>query len=255
MLCDQVIQELWWDRGYGEDSDAWAGRWHVLDLTAASGGPIAASDPTGYGMGNSQHVVFADATGRIHEFWWDADMDARWHHDDLTAASDGAPLAAGSIHGSASDSEQFVVFGDVDGQLHGLQWTRAEGRWRHRDIGAALHAPSLAGYASGFAASAGHHVVYAGADDHLHRIEWARERRFWGDTDLTRIGRGVPPNGSPAAAAVGGHTIVAYADVRGHLHALLSSGAADWKDVDLTSSAGAPDIVGDPAVVAWSPET
>jgi hypothetical protein len=60
---DRHLYELWWDN-----------RWHVGDLTAATGAPAAAGATlAGYvsEAEGTQHVVYgSSADAHIHELWW-----------------------------------------------------------------------------------------------------------------------------------------------------------------------------------------
>jgi hypothetical protein len=60
---DGHIRELWWEP---------TGGWHAADLTAVTGAPAAAGDPTGYVFDTqgSQHVMYRDGNGHIQELWW-----------------------------------------------------------------------------------------------------------------------------------------------------------------------------------------
>jgi hypothetical protein len=54
------VIELWWSAAFG---------WSVGDLTAVSGGPVAAGDPAGfaYSPRNTQHVFYRGTDGHVHE--------------------------------------------------------------------------------------------------------------------------------------------------------------------------------------------
>jgi hypothetical protein len=88
---DSHIHELWWDR---DDPP-----WHHNDLTDSSGGaPPAASDPAGYVMGASQHVVYRGHDSHIHELWW---WDGHWAFGDLTQQTGGWAQAVGAPTGNS----------------------------------------------------------------------------------------------------------------------------------------------------------
>ncbi len=96
--------------------------WHHGDLSAVTGAPGAAGDPTGYMFDaqGTQHVVYRGGDGHIHELWWGADG---WHHGDLSAVT-GAPGAAGDPTGYMFDAQgtQHVVYRGGDGHIHELWW-------------------------------------------------------------------------------------------------------------------------------------
>ena len=78
--------------------------WHHNDLTNAAGGaPTAASDPDAYMFNaqGTQHVNYRGSDNHIHELWWD---NSGWHHNDLTNAAGGTPVAAGDPTGYMFDA-------------------------------------------------------------------------------------------------------------------------------------------------------
>jgi hypothetical protein len=80
---DGHIHELWY-AGSG---------WNHVDLTQATGAPLAYSYPSGYSWENdgSEHVIYLGDGGSIHELWY---AGSGWNHVDLTQAA-GAPSAMG----------------------------------------------------------------------------------------------------------------------------------------------------------------
>jgi hypothetical protein len=111
---DGHIHQLWWDATNG---------WGRGDLTAVTGGPQAAGDPSGYvhdALG-TQQVVYRGEDNHIHELWWDAENG--WGRGDLTDVT-GAPKAAGDPSGYVFDAQgtQHVVYRGVDGHIHELWW-------------------------------------------------------------------------------------------------------------------------------------
>ena len=59
--------------------------------------PAAAGDPSGYVVGDTQHVVYRAVDGRIHELWWSA--GSGWGEGSLAAGTVHAPAAAGDPSG------------------------------------------------------------------------------------------------------------------------------------------------------------
>jgi hypothetical protein len=110
---DNHIYELWWDAAQG---------WGHGDLTAATQSVPAAGDPFGYLFDDegTQHVVYRDAVGDIHELWWDAANG--WSTGDLTAVSEG-PRATGDPVGFAyrAQRSQHVFYRSADGHVHELR--------------------------------------------------------------------------------------------------------------------------------------
>ncbi|MGO9903712.1 MAG: hypothetical protein ACLP0J_29520 [Solirubrobacteraceae bacterium] len=68
----------------------------------------------------TQHVMYRDGSGHIHELWWDSNG---WHTDDLTAAT-GATPAVGDPAGYvfAAQGTQHVMYRDGSGHIHELWW-------------------------------------------------------------------------------------------------------------------------------------
>ena len=176
---DSHIHELWWDR---DDP-----QWHHNDLTDSSGGaPPAASDPAGYVMGASQHVVYRGYDSHIHELWWDRDWDSQWRHSDLTEASGNAPPAAGHPAGYVmGNSQQHVVYRGYDSHIHELWWDRDDPQWHHNDLtDSSGGAPPAASDPAGYVMGASQHVVYRGHDSHIHELWWWDGH--WAFGDLTQ---------------------------------------------------------------------
>ncbi len=179
------IHELWWDA---------AGGWHDGDLTAVTGAPSAAGDPAAYVFDaeGTQHVIFREGNGHIHEMWWDP--SGGWHDGDLTAAM-GAPSAAGDPAAYVFDAEgsQHVIYRAGDGHLFELWWTAWQGGAGDltATAGAAPPAGDPAGYV--FSAEGTQHVVYRSADGHLHEMWW-KPGAGCQDGDLTVAARPPKPN-------------------------------------------------------------
>jgi hypothetical protein len=75
-----------------------AAQWVDNDLTALAKGTPAGltNDDSGTLAGysqddNSQHVIFIDADGHVHELYRSTDPAAQWVDNDLTKLADGAP--------------------------------------------------------------------------------------------------------------------------------------------------------------------
>ena len=169
------VLELW------RDSNGW----HHNDLTLAAGGaPEPASNPTGYVFASqgTQHVVYLAEDAHIHELWWDNDG---WHHNDLTLAAGGAPLASSDPVGYAFNGQgtQHVVYVASDPAGHIIElWWDNDG-WHHNDLteavgGAPLGATRPAAYA--FDRQGTQHVFYyaaasQAADGHIIELWWGQQ--------------------------------------------------------------------------------
>jgi hypothetical protein len=152
------IHELWW---------ATASGWHVSDLTALTGAPVAESDPAAYVFDAqaSQHLLFRSGDGHIHELWWSGATG--WRHGDLTAIT-GAPSAEGKPAGYVldADSTQHVAYRGADGQIHALSWDATDG-WQTDALGVA--APTAAGDPATyvFESQSSEHILYRDTSGHI----------------------------------------------------------------------------------------
>jgi Fungal fucose-specific lectin len=181
---DGHIHELWCNQS----------GWHTNDLTATTGAP-AASGRTAlaafvFKSENTQHVIYDDGAGHIHELWCDRNG---WHTSDLTAAA-GAPASAGdTLAGYAfeTQSTQHVVYNGVDRHIYEL-WYDHKG-WHTSDLTAATGAPSASGLSAYvFEAQGTEHVIASGVDRHLYQLSWLNS---WHLDDLTAV-TGAPPAGA-----------------------------------------------------------
>jgi hypothetical protein len=230
------IIELW------KDSNGW----HYNDLTIAAGGvPQILDTPHGYAFNSqaTQHVVYMPFAGQgvdghIIELWWDSNG---WHHNDLTIAAGGAPLAGGRPSGYVFDAQQtqHVVYKAESGHVVELWWDSSG--WHHNDLtlaagGAPLPASNPTGYV--FSAQGTQHVVYLGADAHIHELWW--DSSGWHHNDLTAVAgaplAGSDPVGYPFNAQGTQHVIYVASDPPGHMIELWWNGG--WHHNDLTVAAG-----------------
>ena len=114
---DGHIHELWWNTPNP------VSHW---DLTvAASGAPLAASDPVGYYSAgtNTKHVFYRGTDGHLHEIWWVPGGGIPAHIDLTLYAL--APLAADkpAAFNVAGPNSQHVVYRGADGSIHEIRWS------------------------------------------------------------------------------------------------------------------------------------
>jgi hypothetical protein len=143
-------------------SDAAAASWQHQDLTAATGAPAAAGNPSAYPFLGQKtlHVVYWSADGVIHELWRDA---TTWHHNPIGS---GSPKSMSDPSGFVLERNgtQHVVYRG-ENHVHELWWDNAG--WHHNDLNAATRGAPLAdgdpiGYA--FEQQGTQHVVYRAPD-------------------------------------------------------------------------------------------
>ncbi len=117
--------------------------WHDFDLTAATGGPAAAADsPLANAVDTTENlfrVHYVGVDSHVHEFYADS---KGWHDFDITAATGGPAVAAGSALANAVDTTQSlfrVHYVGVDSHVHEF-YVDGEG-WHDFDLTAATGGP------------------------------------------------------------------------------------------------------------------
>jgi hypothetical protein len=153
--------------------------------------PAATGTPAGYTWDHddSQHVVYRDANGRIQELY-DLDALGVWRKNNLTAAADDAPRAAGSPAAYIwdADNSQHVVYRDADGRIQELFYQAEIGEWLRNDLTASSgNAPRANGDPAGYAweADTSQHVVYPSDRGHIQELYYQDAVGTWAQNDLT----------------------------------------------------------------------
>src|SRR5215217_4131626 len=182
--------------------------------------------PSGYILGNTQHVVSWARDGHVIEFWW----DGAWHRNDLTNAGAG-PVSVSRPHGYTLGNTQHVVYTGEDRRIHELWW---DGAWHHNDLTNATGSPMAVGNPAGYVLGDNtQHVVYRGRDNHIHELWWDGA---WHHNDLTNAAGAPNAIENPAAYILNNTQHVVYRWVDDHIHELWWDGA--WHHNDLTNAAG-----------------
>jgi hypothetical protein len=191
------------------------------------------ADPSGYILGNTQHVVFWGRDSHVHELWW----NGSWHHHDLTNAIN-APSCVSRPAGYILGNTQHVVYIGEDSHVHELWW---DGAWHHNDLtNASGGVPNATGNAFGYILGNTQHVVYTGKDAHVHELWW---NGSWHHNDLTNASGGAPDAVGNAFGYILGNTQhVVYTGKDAHVHELWWNGS--WHHNDLTNASGASNING-----------
>ena len=205
------------------------GTWNINDLTKHTGAPLPVNDAcAGYAFEaqDTQHVMYNDGNGDIHELWWDYNDGWQWHNISQLAVNGAQPaatdagwrlgIASGAIAGYALDAQnvQHVIYRGSDNHIYDLRWDHTFG-WETYDLTGVSGAPPAAGktfinewpYPGGdpaayvFDAKDSQHVLYRAADNHIYEL-WAstddvlrfhgQGRANWSFTPLTK-GLGAPP--------------------------------------------------------------
>jgi hypothetical protein len=182
--------------------------------------------PSGYILGNTQHVVSWARDGHVIEFWW----DGTWHRNDLTNAGAG-PVSVSRPHGYTLGNTQHVVYMGADRHIHELWW---DGTWHHNDLTNAANSPMATGNPVGYVLGDNtQHVVYRGRDNHIHELWWDGA---WHHNDLTNAAGAPAASSSPEGYILGdGTQHVVYRGGDDHIHELWWDGT--WHHNDLSVAA------------------
>ena len=116
--------------------------WHLGDLTALTGAPLASGGPVGYRRSdNTNSVVFVGANKHIYEIYLHLD-GAAWKYGDLTALT-GAPTAAASPAAYVrSDNVNAVVFRGSNDHVYEISLPLDAPAWKCGDLTALTGAPA-----------------------------------------------------------------------------------------------------------------
>lgn len=250
---DDHIHELWSNGPSG---------WQHNDLTRVTGAPPAVGDPTGYtwDADQTQHVIYRDGDGHIHELWFQ--LDGGWRRNDVTqAAGVGANQnAKGDPAGYtwSVDGTQHIIYRGHDDHIHEL-WFNFDGGWRHNDL---LQATGVTGHQEANGDPAAYtwdrdqtqRVIYRGKDLTIHELSFDVVGG-WRHSDLT----GGLPAARYAVADPTGYTWdadntrhVLYLATDTHIHELWFSTDGGGGQNDLNAATNAPSAESKPAGYTWS---
>jgi hypothetical protein len=209
---------------------------------------------------NSQHIVFRDEEGHVHEIRFDADG---WHKTDLSAEAHAEVPALDGPFALESGGLQHVFYRGNDQHVHEL-WSDVSG-WHWRDLTALTGAPRVrvdTPVAYVFRGQSTRHVVYAaiGQPDGGHVHELWRDSTGWHDGGNLNAITGAPvlaagrPTGYAFEAKLTQH--VFYRGTDNHIHELRwgadTGGWHYWGSPTLAT--GAPEAKGDPCGYVFVPQ-
>jgi hypothetical protein len=231
--------------------------WEWEDLTASSGAPTAAGNPSGYRRPDGVDSVFyRGSDNHIYEIY--QVYDSLYHYyptppgfGNLTSLT-GAPKADGDPSAyTRSDGIFSVVYRGqtsrtLDGHVYELY---LDGGWSVGDLTALTGAPGATGNPSGYQRSDSvDSVVYRGTNGHIYELYLKRvgREKSWRFGDLTEQTGAPTASGSPVGyVRSDGINSVVYRGYDGHINEIyLSDGA--WNYVDITAAAGAPNAASSP---------
>jgi microsomal dipeptidase-like Zn-dependent dipeptidase len=192
----------------------------------------------------TQHIVYTDADGTMHELWWSASTG--WRVGDLLAAT-GPRRALGGISGYANRGDQHVVYRSAaDDSVREMWWSPGRG-WSEGSLGATPGAVPAAGNPFGYAERGNQHVVYRGADDFIHELWWSPESGAqWAVGDLRAVPGAVPSTSDPHGYCGAGIQHVVYRGGDGYIWELWWSADRGWSVGTLHLTPGAQVAVGRP---------
>jgi hypothetical protein len=211
----------------------WQEVWHWADLSAITGSPAAASDPTGYVRSDGiSTVVYTGSDGHIH----DLRLETGWIWADLTAIAS-APAASGGrpIAYVRGDGINTIVYKGVPAQGGYIYELRLDDGWKWTNLSTLSGAPLPMSELSAYVRSDGISTInYAGYDGHVHDI---RLETDWIWADLTAIsgapGTGYRPYGYVRSDGINAIVYATSGTDAGHIYELrLDSG---WQYYELTS--------------------
>ncbi len=225
--------------------------WSVYNLTQlAQGSPKAAGDVSTYmDHGNSQHVVYRDKDGQIHELYF-AGKPAKWAHSNLSEATK-APKAASDPFGFAwqNDKSQRVVYRTEDGSI--IELSRTDGdqpRWVATNLTSAAAAPKATGRPTGCVVADDKllkrsmlRVLYRDNEGQIHELAWAHDQKKWAHNNLTELARAPKTRTDPCCCTFDSREHVAYESDGGkviELYWVASGDNKGWYMLDVTSAAG-----------------
>lgn len=223
---DGRIHELW----FSETTD-----WRQNNIGQQTEAPLAVGNPSAYVWeeNNTQHVVYRDADGQVHELWYRADLG--WQHVNLTAVYN-APPAASDPFGYVWEAEQtqHVIYRGANNHIYEL-WKGATG-WQVKDLTAVANAPLATGtpHAYVWVADGSEHVVYRGDDGMIHEL-WFKRPFGWNHKPIGAETDSVQALGDPVGVARedAGQQHVFYRGIDGRIHELYANGTWQYRTFSL----------------------
>lgn len=230
------LDSFWWD----------GNTWHVSDVTAASGAPVADPGSSVTGHINTRanaDEVFYFCGGHVCGPWW---QNWQWHVTDVTGvAGCCVPAMQGSALSSHFDTvanADEVFYQLPDQRIINLWW---DGTWHATDVTTAAGSPlgaagtSLSSHVNTVADVT--EVFFIDTNGHLVSLWWQPYQ--WQTSDLTVItGAPLPSAGSQIVGymnTLDGLDEVFYIGADQHIYQLWWSNWS-WHFTDLTAIAGGP---------------
>ncbi|HXG11800.1 MAG TPA: hypothetical protein VNK04_18740 [Gemmataceae bacterium] len=166
--------------------------WQHQNLTGNLKAPKAEGDPDGYFLrfNNSQHVVYRDKEGNIHELFL-GEGQQQWQHVNLMGQTK-APKADGDPCGyvATNDNTQHVVYRSSEGdiiELYHVPQGRVVG-WHAKNLTAEAQAPKAEGNPVGYFVQDNNtqHIIYRDRDGNLQELFLKERQERWMHNNLTQ---------------------------------------------------------------------
>jgi len=188
------VYQLWFN--------ASAATWTNQDLTAGTGGTLAASGSAlalFFDSFGGEHVAYLGRNQHVYQLYWN-DATGAWSNQDLTAATGNTLAAAGSplvgflgrIFSKNRDAEDIIYLG-TNGHVLQLWFNPSSGTWTNQDlttfpptIGAlAASGSAITGFVDPNILAGGEHAFYLGTNNHVYQLYHDLAAGTWRNQDLT----------------------------------------------------------------------
>jgi hypothetical protein len=183
------------------------GSWADADLTAQTGGALAANvalSLSSFSDSLGEHLFYTAANSHIYQLyghWEDICFSVFgnrfclgpffvWDNQDLTAKT-GGTVGGWSLTSFSDSLGEHVFYISTDQHVHQLFGNTAG--WVDQDLSLQAGTSQSGTVLTSFSDSFGEHVQYIGPDNHVHQL-WHNGTTIgpWLDQDLTIIGNGSP---------------------------------------------------------------
>jgi hypothetical protein len=240
--------------------------WHDFDLTAAANAPAFGGWLTSYTSGNTEHVVYADATNGDIQDLCQTTGSTVWRVQDLSAAV-GVQRGAFNLTSYTAGADQHILYVDeIYGHVHDLMKANGDESWRDEDLTVTLYLPqsySNSIYVTGYSLNGTEHIFslffntgQMGQPSNLFELARPNAASAWQSYDL-QYSINVPQP-LQTAAPLDAYTVlnsqhIMYIDSSQHVHEIYLSGdaAQGWQQNDPTVSAHAPVAASDSPLTSY----
>ena len=231
-----------------DNDNLWGRTWNAYNLTAASGGPNIAADPSALLVGGTALHIFAEAAnGDLYEFENNGAAGHTWNAYDVTALSGGSSVG-GDPSPVLSGSTIEVFARSSSGDLVEFSTPSGSQSWTATDITAASSGPSIGGDPAAAVVGTSTHVYASSTSGDL--LEFVNGTgSTWTSSDLTSVTSGPGITGQPSPVVVGSSIDVVARSSGGDL--VDFAYGSTWTESDLSQASGGPTIVGSPAAVLY----